>query len=162
MKDERPNRIAIASDHAGFFGKEEIKQTLKTRKIEIVDCGPDSDDPVDYPDYAQKVACLVSREEVSAGILVCGTGIGMSMAANKVPGIRAALATTPEMAKLSRAHNDANILCLGGRTIQPKTRAAIVEAWLDHPFEGGRHERRVKKISEIEKRSSSNGGTDKC
>ena len=144
--DSDVRRIALASDHAGFELKTELIAHLKQRGREPLDLGTNSTDSVDYPDYADRVASRVSRGEVKEGILICGTGIGMPMTANKYPNVRAAVATTPFMAKMSRAHNDANILCLGGRVVDAKAAVEILDAWLREPFEGGRHERRVAKI----------------
>jgi len=144
------DKIAIASDHAGVDLKSEIVSLLKSRGIEVTDMGPSSNDSVDYPDYAQKVAEKVSLGEAK-GILICGTGIGMSIAANKFKGVRAALAHSVETAKMSREHNDSNILVLGARVLSETLAKEIVEAWLDTPFEGGRHQRRLDKISDLEK-----------
>jgi ribose 5-phosphate isomerase B len=147
-------RIAIASDHAGFELKEKLKEYLKELGYEYEDFGTHSEESVDYPDYALKVAEYVAEGKCERGILVCGSGIGMSMAANKVPGIRAALCYDTETARLSREHNDANILTLGARLIDEKTAREIVKVWLTTEFAGERHSRRVKKIEEIEKKYS--------
>ena len=143
-------RIAIASDHGGFKYKEKIKKHLESLGIEAIDLGPEAPDSVDYPDYARKVAELVSQKRIAEGILVCGTGIGMSMTANKYPGVRAAVVTDPFTAKMSRAHNNANILCLGERVIDESMILELVDTWINEPFEGGRHERRVGKIELVE------------
>jgi ribose 5-phosphate isomerase B len=143
-------RIALGSDHAGFSLKEALKKHLEVREIVVTDVGTDSADSVDYPDQAADVAFMVSKGEVPEGILVCGTGIGMCIAANKFAGVRAADAVTTEMAKLARSHNDANILCLGARLIDEKTALEILDVWLAEPFDGGRHERRVKKIRALD------------
>jgi ribose 5-phosphate isomerase B len=140
--------IAIASDHAGYPLKESLKKHLLSKGTETEDFGTRSEDSVDYPDYAKRVAEAVSTGKAKQGILVCGTGIGMSMTANRFPGVRAAVATTPFMAKMARAHNDANVLCLGSRVVDEKAAREILDQWLSEPFEGGRHERRVKKIEE--------------
>lgn len=152
-------KIAIGSDHAGYRLKEEIKAHLvqKGPENEIIDCGTISEASVDYPDFAEAVAKRVASGECEKGIIVCGTGIGVSIAANKVKGIRAALCGDVFSARSSRAHNDANILCLGERVVGRGLAMMIVEEWLNTPFEGGRHERRVKKIHEIEKRESGQG-----
>jgi ribose 5-phosphate isomerase B len=143
-------RIAIGSDHAGFQLKETVKARLAANGIDVVDAGTDSDASVDYPDYAAKVAHQVASGAADRGILVCGTGIGMAMAANKVPGIRAAPATDLESARLSREHNDANILTLGARITPPDLALDLVKLFLDTPFAGGRHRRRIDKISALE------------
>jgi ribose 5-phosphate isomerase B len=138
-------RIAIGCDHTGPQMKRAlIESTLSEH--EILDVGTDSTDPVDYPDIAQEVARLVAEGEAERGLLICGTGLGMAMAAGKRPGIRAARCTDPYSAELSRRHNDANILCLGARITGHDMARKIVETWLDAPFEGGRHARRVGKI----------------
>ncbi|HOG46467.1 MAG TPA: ribose 5-phosphate isomerase B [Anaerolineae bacterium] len=147
-------RIAIASDHAAVALKSKIVAWLQARGHEAVDLGPTSPESVDYPDYAERVTAEITAGRAASGILICGTGIGMSLAANKVPGIRAAVANDPFMARLARAHNDANILCLGARVIGDGLAEAILEAWLGASFEGGRHARRVDKISAIERRWS--------
>lgn len=146
-------KIAIASDHAGYNEKEAIKQQLTQMGVEYEDLGTDSPNfSVDYPDFAQRVGQAVVSGEAERGILVCGTGIGVSIAANKIPGIRAALAWNAETAKLARMHNDANIVTIGGRTTPLGTIHEIVENYLSNEFEGGRHARRVEKIAEMEKK----------
>lgn len=144
-------RVYIGSDHAGYRLKEALKRALKSMDVSLVDVGCHSENPVDYPDIAFKVASAVSKCEADRGILICGTGIGMSIAANKFRGVRAAVCWSVETARLSRLHNDANILCLGGRILEPGLAARIVEVWLTTRFEGGRHLRRIKKIASIEK-----------
>ncbi len=139
-------KIALAADHAGYEEKEKIKATLDELGVEYVDMGTDSSDSVDYPDYAVKVAEAVSNGEFEQGLLVCGSGTGMAIAANKVSGIRAAVAWTPDIARLAREHNDANILSLPARFTSPEESAKIVKAWFAADFEGGRHQRRVEKI----------------
>jgi ribose 5-phosphate isomerase B len=139
-------KIAIGSDHAGYELKEDIKKYLKRNKISFNDLGAYSSDPVDYPDIAKKVARAVGLKKNKFGILICGTGIGMAMAANKVKGVRAAVSHNVFTAKMSRAHNDANILTLGARVLSNKLAIKIVAAFLETPFEGGRHLRRVRKI----------------
>ncbi len=138
--------IAIGSDHGGYDLKEEIKELLDERGIEYKDFGTDSTDSVDYPDYASLVSKAVAAEEYDRGILICGTGIGMSMAANKVPGIRAALCHDVFSARATREHNDANVLTMGSRVIGSELARAIVNAWLDAEFDGGRHQRRIDKF----------------
>ena len=144
-------RIALGADHAGFPLKETIKKELERAGHEIEDWGTNSEASVDYPDYARLVAERVARQEVDRGILLCGTGIGMAITANKVPGVRAANVSDEFGARLSRQHNDANVLTLGGRTVGPDLALSIVRAWLETQFEGGRHERRVAKIKGLEK-----------
>jgi ribose 5-phosphate isomerase B len=145
-------RIAIGADHAGFGLKEEIRKTLVELGLTVEDFGTKSSDSVDYPDFAEKVARLVAAGEFDRGILVCGTGIGMAIAANKIPGIRAATVTDVEMARLSREHNDANVLAVGGRILDRKRALEIVRAFLETPFAGDRHQRRIDKITNLEKR----------
>jgi ribose 5-phosphate isomerase B len=145
-------RIAIGADHAGFGLKEEIRKTLVELGLTVEDLGTKSSDSVDYPDFAEKVARLVAAGEFDRGILVCGTGIGMAIAANKIPGIRAATVTDVEMARLSREHNDANVLAVGGRILDRKRALEIVRAFLETPFAGDRHQRRIDKITNLEKR----------
>ena len=144
-------KVSIASDHAGFEEKELLKPYLVELGHEVIDRGPDSDDRVDYPDFAELVAKDVASGEADRGVLVCGTGIGMAIAANKVDGIRAANVTTPEFAALSREHNDANIVTVSGRFVTDETNRAIVKAFLETAFGGGRHEGRVAKIMALEK-----------
>ena len=144
-------KIAIGSDHAGYEEKENIKQTLDELGIEYIDLGTNSLDSVDYPDFGKAVGEAVAQGEAEQGIVVCGSGIGVSIAANKVKGIRAALAWNEETATLARQHNDANVLAIGARTTPPGTIPNIVKAWFNAKFEGGRHQRRVDEISEMEK-----------
>lgn len=145
------SKIAIGADHAGFEEKEKIKAILNEIGVEFDDLGTDSTDSVDYPDYARKVAEAVSRGEYEQGLLVCGSGIGMSISANKVRGVRAALAWNGETARLARQHNNANVLAIGARTTPEGEIPNILKAWFSSEFEGGRHERRVQKIAEVEK-----------
>ena len=145
-------RVAIGADHAGFSLKEAIKGLLAGLGIEVLDFGTGSDASVDYPDFAALVARGVADGAFERGILVCGTGIGMAMAANKIAGVRAAPVTGLESAKLSRLHNDANVLTLGARLTAPALALDIVRTFLDTPFEGGRHQRRVDKITDLERR----------
>src|SRR5436190_24276682 len=144
-------KIAIGADHAGFEEKEKVKAMLDRIGVEYKDMGTDSDASVDYPDFARKVGEAVADGEYDKGILVCGSGTGMAIAANKVPGIRAAVAWNEEIARLSRQHNDANVLSLAARYIPDEEQEKIVKAWLETDFEGGRHERRIEKITQIEK-----------
>lgn len=144
--------MLIAADHGAFELKNSIAAYLQERGIDYKDCGTFDIASVDYPDYAEKVAGPVSRGEVDSGILFCGTGIGISIAANKFPNVRAALATDPFMAQMAKEHNNANILVMGGRTTTPEKGREIVAAWLDASFAGGRHQGRLDKITSIEKR----------
>jgi ribose 5-phosphate isomerase B len=143
-------RIAIGSDHRGFQVKGKIIELLKRLNHEVVDVGTHSTESVDYPDFAQMVAVKVSRGEVDRGILICGSGIGMAIAANKVPGVRAAPCHDDLTAEMSRRHNDLNLLCLSADMLGEKLIDRMVEIWLNTPFEGGRHARRVEKISQLE------------
>ena len=142
--------IAIGSDHGGFALKEEIKQHLTERGIEFVDFGTDSEKSCDYPVYAEKVCNAVVSGEAEKGILCCGTGIGMSMAANKIKGIRCACCGDCFSAEMTRRHNDANVLALGGRVVGPGLAEKMVDLFLDTPYEGGRHARRVGMVMELE------------
>ena len=151
-------KIAIGSDHAGFVLKEQLKTFLGKMDIETVDAGTGSEDSVDYPDYGSEVARAVSAGRVARGILICGSGIGMSIVANKFPGVRAALCRDAETAVLSRQHNDSNILVLAGRQTGSDEAEAILQAWLDTAFEGGRHQRRLDKIKALEVDSERNPG----
>ena len=144
--------IVIGSDHGGLNLKAALKRYLTRRGIEISDVGTDNGDSVDYPDFGLKVAEMVVSGSAVSGILICGTGIGMSIAANKVPGIRAALVTDVFMARMAKEHNNANILVLGGRVLDEQIACDLVGAWMDATFEGGRHQGRLDKISEIEKK----------
>ncbi len=139
-------RVALGADHRGFRLKEDLKRWLTPRGHEVVDLGPDSADRVDYPDYAFKVAGAVARRRADRGILICSTGVGMSIAANKVQGVRAALADSVRLARLSREHNDANVLCLGADIVSSTLARRIVGVWLRTEFAGGRHARRVRKL----------------
>lgn len=145
-------KISIGSDHAGFELKEKMKKFIEELGHEYVDFGTNSNESVDYPDFALKVAESVASKESDRGILICGAGIGMSMAANKVPGIRAALCTDPEMARLSREHNNANILTFGARLMDEDTVKEIVRVFLTTDFAEDRHLRRIDKIKEIERK----------
>ncbi len=141
-----PEVIPIGADHAGFALKELLKQELAALGYEPLDIGTHSADSTDYPDYAHPVAHRVETGEAARGVLLCGTGLGMAYAANRHPGVRAAVAWTPEVARLARAHNDANVLVLPARFVTEAEGREILRAWLSTPFEGGRHERRVQKI----------------
>jgi ribose 5-phosphate isomerase B len=143
-------KVAIASDHTALLMKEEIKKELSELGVEYLDLGTHSEERVDYPDYALKVCKKVVSEEVDRGILICGTGIGMSIMANKVKGIRCALAHDVFSAKYTRLHNNSNVLALGQRVIGHGLAKEIVKVWLETPYEGGRHERRIQKITNYE------------
>jgi ribose 5-phosphate isomerase B len=138
--------IPIGADHAGFALKERLKQELQQLGYEPLDLGTNSADSTDYPDYAHPVAEQVERGEARRAVLLCGTGLGMAYAANRHPGVRAAVAWSPEIARLARAHNDANILVLPARFVTEAEGLDILRTWLGTPFEGGRHGRRVEKI----------------
>ncbi len=146
-------KIAIGADHAGFALKEQLRVALEAKGLELVDFGTHSSESTDYPDYASAVAHSVARGEADCGILVCSTGVGMSMAANKVEGVRAALAFNTDEVELARRHNNANVLTLGARYNNLEQAAALVDVFLQTPFEGGRHQRRVDKISGMERAS---------
>ncbi len=145
------DKVIAGSDHAGLALRAEAVKVAKAAGLEVEDLGPFTGDSVDYPDYARQVAEAVVAGRARLGLLVCGTGIGMSIAANKVKGIRAAHCGTELEARMARAHNDANVLCLGERIVGPGLGAAIVSAFLAQPFEGGRHQRRVDKIAALER-----------
>lgn len=139
-------KIAVGSDHAGFELKEHVKEYLKEKDFEIIDCGTDGLESVDYPDYGKKVGETVARGDAEYGVVVCGSGIGISIAANKVKGIRCALVSEPLSAKLSRQHNNANVLAMGGRLTGTQMAEEILDVFFSTEFEGGRHERRVSKL----------------
>jgi ribose 5-phosphate isomerase B len=142
-------KVAIASDHGGFELKEEIKKYLEGREIEVLDLGTNSKESVDYPAFGKACGEAVANGEADRGIVCCGTGIGISIAANKVKGVRCALCNDITMARLTRQHNDSNVLALGGRTTGMQTALDIVETWIDTEFEGRRHQRRVDMLDEI-------------
>ena len=144
--------IALGADHAGFQVKEALKAWLIEQGYEVVDYGIHSPESVDYPDYAAQVAEAVADQKVERGVLVCGTGIGMAITANKVAGVRAALCSDLYTARASREHNDANVLALGGRLMGPEVALDILRMWLATDFAGGRHRRRVDKIADLERR----------
>lgn len=147
-------KIAIGCDHGGIVLKESVIATLQSLGAEVVDLGTYNTDSVDYPTYGLKVAEAVASGECEAGVLMCGTGIGISISANKVPGIRAAVVTNTYMAQLTKNHNNANIIALGGRVITPEEAKDIVTAWYTAEYEGGRHQRRLDMITDIEKKYS--------
>lgn len=144
-------KVAIASDHRGYHLKDKVIALLKVKGHEVDDEGPATDESVDYPDFAALVASKVSSGAADRGILICGTGIGMAISANKFPGVRAAPCVDEVTAELSRRHNDANVLCLSGDLLSSRTAERLVDVWMNAAFEGGRHERRVNKIGQLEK-----------
>lgn len=146
--------IAIGSDHGGYDLKESIKKYFDEKGIEYKDFGTFSNESVDYPDFALKVAEAVAGGECDRGILLCGTGVGISIAANKVPGIRAAQVSDVFSARYSKEHNNANVLCMGGRVVGLGLAIMIVDEWLNAKFQGGRHQKRLDKITDIEKKYS--------
>ena len=143
-------KIAVASDHRGYHLKEKVIALLKAKGHEVIDEGPATDESVDYPDFAALVASKVSGGQVDRGILICGTGLGMAIAANKFPRVRAAACVDEVTAELSRRHNDLNVLCLSGDLLSSRSTERLVEIWMDTEFEGGRHKRRLDKILEME------------
>ena len=150
---DRTMKIGLACDHGGFELKEELRTYLHSIHIEPVDMGTFAEDSVDYPDFGALVADEVSRGKLERGILICGTGIGMSIVANKFPRVRAALANDLYSCRCSREHNDSNILVIGGRIVGKELAKEIVKLWLDTPFAGGRHKKRLEKIEDIEKKN---------
>ena len=142
-------KISIGSDHAGFELKKYVQILLIKREIEVVDFGPKKPDSVDYPDFGQMVAQSVVSKESNRGIVICGTGLGMSIVVNRFPGIRGTLCSDVLSARMSREHNDSNLLVLAGRMIGPTLADEIVQTWLDTSFEGGRHQRRLDKIENV-------------
>jgi ribose 5-phosphate isomerase B len=149
MADEK--KIAVGADHAGFELKEKVKLLLGDLGYEVVDFGTNSTDSVDYPLIAKAVGTSVAQKTPPRGILICGTGIGMSIAANKIKGIIAAHCVDAETAKLARLHNNSNVLTIGGRTTSPDIAGEIVKTWLNTGFEGGRHQRRIQEIRDLER-----------
>ena len=148
-------KIAIGSDHGGYELKQKFIEELKNQyQVEVIDCGCDSTDSVDYPDYGRKVGETVVSGQADRGIVICGTGIGISISANKVPGVRAALCTNEYMAMMTRKHNNAPVLALGARVVGDELAKDILRVWLTTEFEGGRHQRRLDKISGIEEKYS--------
>jgi ribose 5-phosphate isomerase B len=149
--------IAIGCDHAGVELKNELLSLLNNLRIQYIDYGTDSPESVDYPDFGEKVSDAVSSGKIESGILICGTGIGMSIVANKFPGVRASLCNDLFTAKMSRLHNNANILVIGGRIVGKDLAKEIVKTWVSSSFEGDRHCRRLDKIKKIEERLKKNG-----
>jgi ribose 5-phosphate isomerase B len=143
-------KVAIASDHRGYHLKEKVISLLRAEGHEVLDMGPATEQSVDYPDFAALVASRVSDGSVDRGVLICGTGIGMAISANKFPGVRAAACVDEVTAELSRRHNDLNVLCLSGDLISSRVTERLVQIWMATEFEGGRHQRRVDKIRQLE------------
>ncbi|MGB4442399.1 MAG: ribose 5-phosphate isomerase B [Coriobacteriia bacterium] len=143
-------RIYLGADHAGFQLKEHVRETLRAFGHEVVDVGTNAEDSVDYPDYAREVALAVGSGEADLGVLVCGTGLGMAIAANKFPGVRAVPLSDPEMARMARRHNNANVITLAGRYLEPARADEVLEAFLTTEYENGRHQRRIDKITGFE------------
>ena len=143
-------KIAIASDHGGFDLKKSVIAHLLNDDWEIDDLGPSNEDSVDYPDYGIKLADMITKKKIERGIVICGTGVGMSIVVNRFPGIRGTLCSDIYTAKMCRQHNDSNILIMGGRVIDIGLASEIVDTWLNTAFEGGRHQRRLDKINEID------------
>jgi RpiB/LacA/LacB family sugar-phosphate isomerase len=148
------SRIAVGADHAGFLMKERLREYLQARGYAVEDCGTYSQRAADYPDYAQKVAIRVARREVEWGLLVCGTGVGMAIAANKIPGVRAATCNDTLLARFAREHNNANLLALGSRMLDESAARKIVDTWAATRFAGGRHKQRVEKVTALEQGSA--------
>jgi RpiB/LacA/LacB family sugar-phosphate isomerase len=147
-------KMLIASDHAGRTMKDELKAVIAGLGFEVEDLGTDTDDSVDYPDFGIALAEKISAGEVETGVLVCGSGVGMSIVANKFPKVRAALVSDAVSARLSKEHNNANVLVIGGRMVEVALASEMVTAWMEATFEGGRHQRRLDKITEVEARFS--------
>lgn len=141
--------IAIGCDHAAYELKEKVKEKLEHAGHQMIDVGTDSTESVDYPKYGHAVGRLVASGEAERGVAICGSGIGISIACNKVPGIRAALCTSVEMAEMCRRHNNANVICMGARMISEELAFAMVDKWLETEFEGGKHERRIGELEDI-------------
>ncbi len=150
-------KLAIASDHAGFELKESIIAYLHDKGVELEDFGPENNDRVDYPDYGISIARAIQEKKVDRGIVICGTGVGMSIVVNRFPGIRGTLCSDLYTTKMCREHNDSNILIMGGRVIGKGLAEEIVTVWLDTPFEGGRHQKRLDKIEEIDRKLETRG-----
>lgn len=151
-------RIAVGADHAGFSMKQALADHLRGRGLDVIDCGADSTEPVDYPDFGAAVGRAVAEGRADLGLCVCGTGIGIAMAANKIAGVRAAVAHDATSARLARRHNDANVLCLGERLVGSEVARESLDAWLDADFEAGRHTARVAKIDALAASGSAIGG----
>jgi ribose 5-phosphate isomerase B len=151
MAQKNPVRIAVGADHAGYAVKERVKEELQKDGYEVIDFGTHTGESVDYPDYAQQVARSVAQAETSRGVLVCGTGLGMAITANKFRGIRAATCNDTYTARMAAEHTDANVLCVGARVVDADHAVAIVHEWLKGKFGGERHQRRIDKIAELER-----------
>ncbi len=150
-------KLAIASDHAGFELKESIIAFLQKKGVKLQDFGPVNSDRVDYPDYGISIAKAIQEKKVDRGIVICGTGVGMSIVVNRFPGIRGTLCSDLYTAKMCREHNDSNILIMGGRVIGKGLAEEIVDTWLNTPFEGGRHQKRLDKIEDIDRKLETKG-----
>lgn len=144
-------RIAIGSDHRGYQLKQLLGDLIRSKGHEVEDVGADGEESVDYPDFAEQVARKISAGEIDRGVLICGTGIGMAITANKFKGVRAGTCTDEVTAEISRRHNNLNVLCLSADMVSPRTAERMVQIWIETEFEGGRHQRRLDKIAEIEK-----------
>ena len=142
-------KIAIGCDHAGYELKEKVKAKMAAAGHEMIDVGTDSTESVDYPKYGHAVGRAVADGSAERGIAICGSGIGISIACNKVPGVRAALCTSTEMAEMCRRHNNANVICMGARMISEELAFAMVDTWMTTEFEGGKHERRINELDDI-------------
>jgi len=154
MADKGLRRVAVGADHAGYPIKDRIKDLLQKKGYEVIDFGAHSAESVDYPDYAKQVAQCVAQAQCERGVLVCGTGLGMAIAANKIQGIRAATCNDTYTARMAAEHTDANVLCVGARVVDADHAVAIVEEWLKGKFGGGRHQRRIDKITDLERDSA--------
>lgn len=146
----RPKKIAVGGDHAGYEAKEKAKREIEALGIEVLDKGTNSLESVDYPDFGAAVGRSVAGGEAERGVLICGSGIGVCMAANKIPGVRAAVVWNEETARLAREHNDANVLCIGARLVEPDLAARMIRVFLETDFAAGRHQRRVEKLNELD------------
>ena len=144
-------RIAIGRDHRGYQLKQQLGDLLRSKGHEVEDVGANGEESVDYPDFAEQVARKISSGQIDRGILICGTGIGMAITANKFKGVRAGTCTDEVTAEISRRHNNLNVLCLSADMVSPRTAERMVQIWIDTEFEGGRHQRRLDKIAQIEK-----------
>lgn len=142
-------KLAIGSDHAGYLLKEKIKEFLKKEDIQFTDYGTFKEESTDYPEYAYKVGNSINNHEADMGVLICGTGLGMCISANKIKGIRAALVYNEDTAQLSRQHNNSNVICFGARTMEDKKVVDLLKLWLNTSFEGGRHEQRIELINKL-------------
>jgi len=153
-------KVIVGSDHAGFAAKQALVAALKKMGHSVTDAGTDGPDSVDYPDFAVQVGRAVADAEAERGILICGTGIGMAMAANKIPGVRAAVVTNEFTAEMSRRHNDANVLAMGARVQSPEKMEELARIFLESPFDGGRHAGRVDKINKLDQKTTTDDGDE--